>query len=230
MVDTRQVKAASEPRQVDLCPQLPAIRDQGQRSTCLAFAVTAGHEVARADGTKIDEDLSEEALYWGCKHLVGSNTVGTSFKSVQGALGKWGQPLEEVWPYDPKRDDRHSYRPPVKPRGGSWYRARLAKIELSVERARAELASGRAVVLGILMTSGFLVPAGNCIPAPGQRERTFGRHAVLLVGYQDDRAKPGQGAFIIRNSWGGSWETGGYAWLPYAYVNDLAQEAWIIGL
>jgi C1A family cysteine protease len=37
-------------------------------------------------------------------------------------------------------------------------------------------------------------------------------HDVILVGWDDSQ---GGGAWIMRNSWGTSWGTGGYAWIKY---------------
>ena len=52
---------------------------------------------------QVSEDLSEEALYWGCKIIDGNWRSGTSFDSAAAALGATGQPLEAVWPYEPRR-------------------------------------------------------------------------------------------------------------------------------
>jgi hypothetical protein len=39
-------------------------------------------------------------------------------------------------------------------------------------------------------------------------------HAVLLMGW-DDAACSGNGAWLIKNSWGSGWGTGGYGWVQY---------------
>ncbi len=218
------------PASTDLRQYLPSILDQGQRPTCLAFAVTAAHELSRAGGLAVKEDLSEEALYWGCKRRDRDRIPGTSFVSATAALARPGQPLEAVWPYDPTRDDTISYTPTVRLGGPGWHRTRLVRIRLSTDRLRAELAGGRAIALGVVLTAGFLMPNGDRIPPPRPGEPTFGRHAVLSVGYQDGYPDSNDGALIIRNSWGDTWANGGYAWLPYAYVEALGREAWRVRL
>lgn len=52
-----------------------------------------------------------------------------------------------------------------------------------------------------------------------------GGHEIVLVGYRDDPSLPGGGAFEMRNSWDETWGDGGYAWLPYAYVEMFCDEA-----
>lgn len=47
-------------------------------------------------------------------------------------------------------------------------------------------------------------------------------HDVVLVGWDD--SKGSGGAWIMRNSWGTSWGTGGYAWVQYG-AYDLGTEA-----
>jgi C1A family cysteine protease len=66
------------------------------------------------------------------------------------------------------------------------------------------------------------------IPFPGRNESMEGGHAVLAVGY-DDNKKIGKtkGALLIRNSWDEDWGEKGYGWLPYAYVErGLADDFW----
>lgn len=51
----------------------------------------------------------------------------------------------------------------------------------------------------------------------------YGGHAVSVVGYNDSKS-----SFIIRNSWGTSYGTNGYALLPYDDFNKRVIEAWAI--
>jgi len=63
---------------------------------------------------------------------------------------------------------------------------------------------------------------------PGPNDPVQGGHAVVTVGYDDNR-KIGKykGALKIRNSWGTAWGEEGYGWLPYAYVEaGLADDFW----
>jgi Repeat of unknown function (DUF5648)/Papain family cysteine protease len=68
------------------------------------------------------------------------------------------------------------------------------------------------------------------MPLPG--DPRVGGHAMLFVGYQDDASTPGGGYFILRNSWSTSWGAkspygGGYGTLPYKYMTDNGNEAFI---
>ena len=55
-------------------------------------------------------------------------------------------------------------------------------------------------------------------PLPGPDEAALGGHAVLAVGYDDDK-----GWLICRNSWGAAQADQGYFYLPYAYLDDAGR-------
>jgi hypothetical protein len=66
------------------------------------------------------------------------------------------------------------------------------------------------------------------IPFPTPEDKQEGGHAVVAVGY-DDQRKIGAdtGALLIRNSWGTGWGEKGYGWLPYSYVTaEQAFDFW----
>ncbi len=206
---------------VDLRSTLPPVRDQGQRGTCLAFAVTSAHEVARTSAPP-PEDLSEEALYWGCKRTDGNWSRGTSFRSAAVAIGRWGQPLEASWPYDATQRDGIAYRPPTRAGGTGWIRSGLRRVALGLDDVRAHLDAGVPVALGLTLFDTFYRPdAGGRINDPPAGAPNRGGHAVLAVGHQ-----PAE--ILIRNSWGDTWALGGYAWISDSYVRSHASGAWII--
>ncbi len=218
--------SAAQPANVDLSADMLPAKDQGARGTCLAFAVTAAHELARsvAGGTS-PEALSEETLHWGAKQIDGDTDEGTSFDAGAAALGQTGQPAEHHWPYDANRDGTDaSYVPPsaaLDP--ANRRRAGLSRVNPTIDHLRAELADGRAVAIGIPLWDGFYLPDRGELSSPAQHDLNGALHAVVAVGYDD-----GAGRIVIRNSWGSGWGEQGHARLPYRFVLDHALEAWLI--
>src|SRR5262249_10772479 len=60
------------------------------------------------------------------------------------------------------------------------------------------------------------------IPPPSQ---VFDGHTVAEVGYRDDPSQPGGGVLIFRNSNGPRWGENGYAYIPYAYIQQYVNDA-----
>ena len=83
------------------------------------------------------------------------------------------------------------------------------------------------------------------IPFPCLSERVRWGHAIVAVGYDDNKIiennlceqeeNETKGALLIRNSWGTNWGNQGYGWLPYEYVRrryaldfwSLLQMEWV---
>lgn len=204
---------------VDLRPRLPSVGDQGRRNTCVAFAVTAAHEDFRSQR----DDLSEEGLYWGCKRLDGVSAPGTTFPAAGQALSRWGQPLQELWPYDHALSDTDPLPSPPggDPAPGTWYTARLEQTDCTGGAVKSQLDAGTVVVLGIRVSRDFHVSRDGRIPMPASARRLAGLHAILAVGYTEDE-------LIFRNSWGERWGDGGYGYLPIPYLDQYGLQAWTV--
>jgi hypothetical protein len=217
---------ATPPVSVDLSSRMLSVQDQGPlRGTCLAFAVTASHELSRSPDIGPLEDLSEEMAYWGAKEVEGNRRPGASFASMNAALTKWGQPLEALWPYDPFIDDtQQSYQPSAACLQASNVRkATMRKIVVSVDSFRNQLGSGRPIVTGIPLWDAFRRTVDGLLTNPSPAELIGAHHAVVTVGYDDARSR-----ILVRNSWGETWGDHGHAWLPYAFVSQHVIEAWVI--
>ena len=85
-------------------------------------------------------------------------------------------------------------------------------------------------VFGFTVYESFMqdkVAVNGHVPLPKRNERVIGGHAVMAVGYNDDKKW-----FILRNSWGESWGMQGYFTKPYSYVTDpsLTDDFWTIRL
>jgi C1A family cysteine protease len=210
----------------DLSAELGDVRDQGPRSTCLVFAATAVHEQARrqrrADQTK---RLGEEVLYWLCKRIDGDHDSGTYPRSATAALRSPGQSPDALWPYDAARDDTAAdYAAPAAAQDpAQMRRASMRGISRSLEAIRSRVSEGHAVLLAIDLWPQFFDAPDGALGTPAVPDLIGDGHAVVAVGYDDDRRQ-----LLIRNSWGRSWGRAGHGHLPYDALAIVTRSAWTI--
>lgn len=210
-------------RSVDLSSTCTSIKDQGPLGSCTAFAgVALIEQFLRANGVSVPEDmLSELFLYYNTRVLVEksapSDDSGAYLRSVMTAIQKYGVCLEGQCPYVV---NRFSVRPtPTAYTAGLRYQAvKYASIPthqptVALQTMKRVLASGQSVIGGILLYDNYESSSRGLIPAPTRQSVPVGGHAVLFVGYDDDRQ-----LFKFKNSWGIGWGDRGYGYLPYSYL------------
>lgn len=206
---------------VDLRPMLGPVRNQGPfRGTCLAFALTAVHNKA---ATIAPAGLSVETLYWGAKQHDAKAGPGTTFEAANSALTTWGQPHEDLWEYDPIRDDTSkAYAPPAEAiEPANCFTATINPIDITAGAIRQSLEAEQPVAIGIPTWPGLRRPTGTQLRNPAASELERSRHAVVVVGYHADTSE-----ILLRNSWGASWGDDGYAWIAEPFIEDHVLAAW----
>ena len=232
-------EAVSLPAAVNLIARMSPIRNQAQRGTCVAFAVTAINEYYRRTLGRV-VDLSEQHSYFETKLIDGSPAAcGTWQVKAAQALANRGQCREAVWPYNPNPPcNNHGPLPANARPDGINYRLQLQQLPSNnVNTIKSRLASRQPVGISIAVYNSWYLSAsvrntGRITTRLGS-EPLAGGHAVCLVGYQDDAAAPGGGYFILRNSWGTSWASlspygRGYGTIPYRYIATDCWEAFAL--
>jgi C1A family cysteine protease len=229
---------------VNLIPQMPTVRNQESRGTCVAHAALASYEhYLYVQGAY--QDLSEQFLYWNCKRNDGiPNLEGTWLAIAIPLLQREGCCLETTWSYIPLPVPGNEGQGP--PPGGAQLEALTFRVpgykQLSptfVDDIKNELAAGRCVPFSVPVFNSWLrsqwVAYSGDITMPVPNEVRVGGHAMCFVGYVD-RPNPGLGGgrFILRNSWGttnwgiNSSYGAGYGTIPYAYIARMGAEAYSI--
>jgi C1A family cysteine protease len=225
------------PHAVDLRAHCSPIEDQGALGSCSANAAVGMLESfeRRAFGKHLD--ASRLFLYKVTRQLMGlTGDDGAYLRETMKAMVLFGVPPEIHWPYDQQRyNDEPSafcYSYAQNYKAIEYYRLDppgTPKTAL-LDRVRNSLAAGLPSMFGFTVYSSMppLGDGAGLIPFPALGDSVAGGHAVLAVGY-DDQKKIGskKGALLIRNSWGESWGQLGYGWLPYAYIEaGLADDFW----
>lgn len=239
-----QAILSSLPPKVDLRPFMPDLYDQGKLGSCTANAIGAGHQYSQIkgmlpagtpDAAAIAAAVARSFIpsrlftYYNEREMEGtvSEDAGAILRDGLKCVANQGVCEETMWPYDVSKftirptDDCYTealYHQVVS------YRA----VQQTPDQMKGCLAEGYPFVFGFAVYESFeseKVTRTGVVPMPGRREQMLGGHAVLAVGYDDEKQWG-----IIRNSWGPNWGDHGYFYLPYAYFThpDLVADFWTI--
>ena len=211
------------------------IEDQRSLGSCTANAVVGLVEyLIKSTGNKA-LDLSRIFLYKTTRNLMGDQGIGDSGAYIRDtikALRLFGVPPEKWWPYDivdfDDEPDAFIYAYAQNFQAIDYLRLDQfgASNEETLNAIKQSLADGFPSAFGFWVPDTMdQVSADNpVIPVPTINGRFVGGHAVVAVGYDDEKE-----AILIRNSWGKDWGVEGYAWLPYEYVlKEYAFDFWTI--
>ena len=225
---------------VDLSPSLPPPGDQRKDGTCAAWAAVygAGSYYARLQLHAPNMTLSPSYVFNQVEHDR-KQCAGSKLAEVLLFLMRRGSATLEDYPPSlfcggrgqgrARRDAgvsnpptrRSSQTPPDDDAGD-----KIVKRAFDVDIVRQKLAEGHPVIVGMRTTDAILdnLPAGRYSEhAAGDPAREHGRHALVLVGYDNEKQ-----AFRLMNSWGPDWSDHGYGWISYPSARSEIEEAFSI--
>lgn len=198
---------------IDLRDKFGPARDQLQRPTCLAFAVSDAHAALRQGWRPLS---CEYAFYNAQKRSGRSPLGGALLNDVLSTLREDGQPIEEGWPYlSDLPSDLALYRPPMQ--AGTCYGRKSEVLPHDFARICSALDHGTPAIVLASLTLSYFNPPPNGIIHLMQGEAVFPnpRHAMIAVGHG---VVKGEKVVLIRNSWGPGWGLAGYCWLTESYL------------
>jgi C1A family cysteine protease len=229
------------PPKVDLTPTFP-VYDQGRIGSCTANALAGAVEFDRTKNSETPQFTpSRLFIYYNERKIEGhtANDSGAQIRDGIKTLHKQGVCPETEWPYD---DTPAPYeggpfpvgsKPATQPPQSTYNDAvnhvitSYQRLNQNLSQLQGCLAAGFPFVFGFSVFSGWYTqhPQPTIIPIPSNSDTLVGGHAVLCVGYDNEK-----GLFKIRNSWGPQVGDNGYFYMPYAYVTEsnLANDLWVI--
>ena len=227
-------KVLSSSSIMDYTSEMSPAKNQGALGSCVAFAAASMKEwqEKREHDTEVKEgkrdhrkgkvyDYSEAWIYWNCKKIDGYSGEGTYLRTAMQVLNKIGVPTEKAWPYS---DDKLNIGEPKRWASliskwaliGNYYRVN------SVADAKIALADNGPFMMGIPLFYGFFfVGKDGVVKDPADGEKSYGGHALCVVGYDDERK-----LIKFKNSWGTNWGQSGYGYISYNYFNKYSQSNW----
>lgn len=208
-------------------PARAPILDQGQEGACTGFGLAAVINLLTAQTGDRSFRASPRMLYeMARKHdeWPGQDYEGSS---CRGAIRGWknmGVCGDKDWPYDPRKVGELTVARAKAARAhtlGAYYRLRP-----ELNDYHAALNEAGAVFVSAEVHPGWddprpLKKSGLAVITP--HRETDGGHAFAIVGYT------GEG-FIVQNSWGKTWGSGGFALWLYEDWLDNVDDGWVFRL
>ncbi len=214
------------PKQTDLSGLCSTIENQGSLGSCTACALAGNLEFLDNKPDFEYTDVSKLFIYYNERALRGNEDYdsGASLRDGIKTLKKTGYCHEDLWPYFISLFD-------VKPSKHCYIQASRHRIEsyhriYTLTEMLTCLAEGFPFVFGFAVYESFntnQTKKRGLVVMPKKGERMLGGHAVLAVGYKQDKKR-----FLVRNSWGTKWGIQGYFTMPYDYLETLAADFWTI--
>jgi hypothetical protein len=218
-------------------PFVPAILDQGTEGACTGFALAAVVNYLHRQ-QKSDRLVSPRMLYELARRYdewPGEAYVGSSARGAMKAWVRHGACTQTLWPDEvqgAKNFSKIRAQDAVLSPGGAFYRVNFRQ----TRHLHAALNEVGIVYATLMVHTGWASPGPqtvNCVssvtgqainlPVIQRNGKADAGHAIAIIGYTDQ-------GFVIQNSWGLGWGTGGFALLPYEDFMMHATDVWVAQL
>ena len=217
-----QVEAVTLPSIYDLrtLGKVTPVRDQGNSGCCWAFATLGSLESTLLVSQHQSMDLSENNLKNSAGFDWGPNSGGNDMMS-SAYLARWSGPVNASSdPYNPASTTSPSNLPVVKHVQNIYYvPAKTSATNLA--SIKSAIMTYGAMYSTIYYSNSFYQATTHSYYQP-TGDGNSPNHAITIVGWDDSYSAsnfsskpPGNGAFIVKNSWGSSWGDHGYFYVSY---------------
>ena len=216
------------PEEVDLSSRFPTPGDQGQQSSCTAwataYAARSYYEAQRSKWTytSAGQLISPAYVYNRVNNFSGRCDVGSAISEALQVLKNEGAPTLSAYPYI----EDNCARPPTPDllRIGSQFRISgfTGVDNKRLDDIKGQLAQGNPVIFGMEVSDAFDNWSGNTVYDDVSSPRTGG-HAMVIVGYSERKQ-----AFRVINSWGTEWGDRGLAWISYRAIRQLSDVMFVM--
>jgi hypothetical protein len=194
-------KAIGElPDKFSLKDHLSEPRSQGARGTCASFAASSIKECQEHIDCGFSQYMSPEFIYYHRKNRPSEGMFG---RDVMNILLKIGSVPDYLYQYKSKDSDAQKPSDEVYAVASGYQIASYARVETIDDVKHALMNNGPCYIS---------LPVYKHRPEfwrGGKDEKSTGGHAVSIIGWNTN-------GFILRNSWGSSWNGNGYIFFPYA--------------
>jgi hypothetical protein len=218
------------PPAADLSAHFPEPGDQGQQSSCTAWAVGYGLR-SYYEGLRQGWDLHDKAHQVSPAYIYDRLTedhnrcsAGTSVVDALKLLKSSGALDLASLPYSAASctlPASGSTSPTAQLwRIADWHTVNMAR----PDNIKGEIARGNPVVFGMDYSQSFENLKADAIYDDVDSPRKGG-HAMVIVGYDDARQ-----AFKVLNSWSTRWADKGFGWLSYRALTTLSDRGYVMSV
>ncbi len=209
------------PSSIDLSSGFPIAGNQGQINSCTAWAVgyaVKSYQEGKEEKWALNSSQTLFSPSWLYNQINGGSDSGSQIFDAMALIVAKGAATLSTMPYTENYLTQPSS---LAIQEASRYKAERYFRVTGRQQIKQALSEKKPVVIGIITNESIarLSKSNPVFNTTGGPATKHGRHAVTIVGYDDNKYG---GAYKILNSWGTTSGDNGYFWMPYSFAESNA--------